>query len=782
MAITNFSTKYRTLKIAFLIPEGDIKSLTEAVKINTLLWGGEHNPIIPVGSNTTEVIDFINSSPIDVLHPVVHSEEIDVVIHAFPFLKSPHHFTYEMFREDWHSKKQSPVYLDSLNIIEKHYHRYFKGTPQKEGGSNCVLPKWSDEDPLSNVFSLTFGNYKNNFNLQDDFENAFIKGLRAKKIDIEKDKKINAEIANKISPITLTSLELKNYRSELLRDGGVFLGSAESFEDLVFYWNLRATGLWIEFLPIEAYERYAEFINRHIENLAKSTKKPDFHRSIIFYYRNITDEIINPIFDKFKKEGVPLYKSNISHFSLSKLLQHLPTDTLGWEFTNGLVEKSYGKYVVNVNLPEKKFISTESERDVSKQSLAVSIDSFSDFGFGGYTLKLPYIRSLNEFYSREIGFEPWKIRSEEDSIAVIVELDDKTETLYPIEHQVLIDKVFDHVGITTKKSQAGLLTKEIISSMREDAPIEACRVFKITGVRKLIKTLKVDDYIDYSSALKIIGQNSFSKHKGLFIESRNEKDLTVQNVFDYLIKKRILKPKLRFYEKFFRKQKDFRCSKCGLSSNIRYVDFEDYWTCEYCEHKQYMPSFIASEFKDRSCWKFKKRGLFGKENNQEGALPVILTMLVFKHVFSSGTSLYSTSMRCEGCDKKPEIDFAILQYGFRNNKIELAFGECKSDGGEITADDIDKLKSVKEKFEPKGIKCHFVFAKTAEEFSDNEINLFKKLWSEDHSLILFLNKELETNHHLYWDDEDVDRLPFKYALSFRELGQNSHFRYLQNHA
>lgn len=779
MAITNFSAKYRTLKIAFLIPEGDIKSLIEALKINTLLWGGIHNPIIPISSDRTKTINLIKSTPIDVLHPVVHNEDIDAVIATFPFLKSPRHFTHEIFSEDWDSKKRSPVYLDSLNIIEKHYHKYFKGVPADKSASNCVVPKWSNEDPLANVFSLMFGNYENSFNLKEDFEDAFLKGLRAKKIQIENGKHLDAEIATKINPITLTSIGLKNYRRELFRDDGVYVGDSDSFEDLLFFWNLRASGLWIDFLPIVEHERFIDIIQRHLDNLNKLDKKPNFHKSLIFYYRNKKEEKIDPIFNKFKKEGVPVYKSDISHFDTTEILKNLPTDILGWESTNGLVEKSYGKYAVNVNLPEKKFLTSESERDVSKQTLAVSIDSYTDFGFAGYTLKLPYLRDLNEFYSREISIDPWKIRSEEDSIAVIIDLDDKTETLYPIEHQMLIDKVFDFVGITAKRSQAGLLTKEIINSMREDAPIEACRVFKITGVRKLIKSLKMGEYISYNTALKIIGQNSFSKHKGLFIESRNDKDLTVQNVFDYLIKKRILKPTLRFYEKFLRKQKDFRCSKCGLSSNVRYVDFEDYWTCEYCEHKQYMPSFIPSEFKDRSCWKFKKRGLFGKENNQEGALPVILTLLVFKHVFSSGTSLYTTSLRCEGCDKKPEIDFAILQYGFRDNKIELAFGECKSDGGEITVDDIEKLKSVKEKFEPKGIQCHFVFAKTAEKFSDSEIELFKKLWSENHSLILLADKELETNHHLYWEDDDFEKLPFKYALSFRELAQNSHFRYLQ---
>ena len=780
MAITNFAIKYRPLKIGFLVPDGDINSLVEVARINTLLWGGIHNPIIPVGSNTKEIIDLISSTPIDVLHPIVNTESVDIVLAAFPFLKSPHCFTYEMFTEDWHTKKQSPVYLDSLNIIEKNYHKYFKGVPADKNHSNCVLPVWSTDDPLANIFSIAFGSYNNTFNLQDNFENAFLKGLRAEKVIIEKGKDIDASIGGKIDPIILTSTELKNYRAELFRNDGVFVGDADSFDDLVYFWNLRASGILVEFLPIKYHERFIGFIQKHLDSLIASTKKPDFQKSLTFYYRSKKEEVIDPVFSKFKKDGVSVCKSDITQFTLSGILHHLPTDVLGWEFKNGYVERSYGRYVVNVNLPEKKFISGESDRDVSRQTLGISLDSFSDFGFAGYTLKLPYIRDLNEFYSREVSFDPWKIRSEEETIGVIIDLNDKTETLYPIEHQILINKVFDYVGVKANKSQAGLLTEEIIKSMREDEPLEACRFFKITGVRKLLKSLKVGESIKYANALKIIGENSFEKHKGLFIESRNEPNLKVQDVFSYLIKKRLLRPVLRFWEKILMRKKQFRCSKSGLISVIRYVDFEGNWTCEYCEHTQYLPVFIPSEFKDRTCWKYKKRGLFAKENNQEGALPVILTLLVFKHIFSSDAFLYSTSIRCEGCDKKPEIDFTILKYGgHRGNKIELAFGECKSDGGEITEDDIEKLKSVKEKFESKGINCHFVFAKTSDLFSEIELALFKKLWSDHHSVILLANKELETNHHLYWDDEDFEKLPNKYALTFGELAQNSHFRYLE---
>lgn len=762
MAITNFSAKYRTLKIGFLIPEGDIPSLIEAVKINTLLWGGEHNPIIPVGTDETKVIEQMKSAPIDILHTIVNNEKIDTVLKAFPFLKSPRHFTYEMFTEDWHSKKKSLVYLDSLNIIEKHYHKYFKGVPAKESGSNCVLPKWADEDPLANVFTLTFGTYTNNFNLQDDFENAFLKGLRSKKIDIEKDKELDADLAGKISPITLTSIGLKNYRHELFRDGGVYLGDANNFDDLIFYWNLRATGLWIEFLPIQGHERYLKFIEKHLDHLAESTKKPDFHRSIIFYYRNKTEEIIDPIFNKFKKDGIPFYKSNISNFSSDDTLHNLPTDILGWEFTNGLVDKSYGKYVVNINLPEKKFITTESERDTSKQTLAVSLDSYSDFGFAGYTLKLPYIRDLDEFYSREVSVDPWKIRSEEDSIAVIIDLDDKTETLYPIEHQTLISKVFDFAGIKAQMSQPGLIARKVIEKI---GGLEDARVLKIKGVRKILQEGSPGSTITRGEATKTIHENDFQKHKRLFIEAREKAELDSNSVFDYLLKK-----------DFFRAGLELTCEQCRLKNWLTLKSIDDFWMCEYCGGQNQ----TSTHLKTRGDWKFRKSGLFAKDNHQEGAIPVLLTLLAIKRIADHSNFTYSTALELSGENLGCETDSCIVQYG-RRDKIEIAIGECKSEGGVITQDDCNKLKEIAKKISSNGgMEACIIFSKTSDSFLPEEIALFKEL-AKEAKLILLTNKELEP-YHIYWLEEGgiEEDIPEKYPHSFSDLIRNSFTRYLKN--
>ena len=45
--------KLRPIKLAFLVHPDDKESLLKAIEINTLLWGGTYNPIIPAYGETT---------------------------------------------------------------------------------------------------------------------------------------------------------------------------------------------------------------------------------------------------------------------------------------------------------------------------------------------------------------------------------------------------------------------------------------------------------------------------------------------------------------------------------------------------------------------------------------------------------------------------------------------------------------------------------------------------------------------------------------------------------
>ena len=146
------------------------------------------------------------------------------------------------------------------------------------------------------------------------------------------------------------------------------------------------------------------------------------------------------------------------------------------------VDESYTKPVVSFALPEKKFIAQESglgAKDINWQSLIISLDFRSEFEYPGHTLKPPYVRALNEFYSREVVFDPWKLRVEDGGIGIIEECNTASIRLYPIPHQSLIERLFKFAGITAKHSQAGLLASQIIEKMNDNAPMEACRVFKV---------------------------------------------------------------------------------------------------------------------------------------------------------------------------------------------------------------------------------------------------------------------------------------------------------------
>ncbi|WP_448590307.1 hypothetical protein, partial [Thermodesulfobium sp.] len=119
MASINLSIKYRPVRIGFLVRDGSIDDLVKAAGINTLLWGGIYNPIIPVSTNSKFAEQLMNLFSVDILFPISHTKEIDDLIKKYSFLRVPDYYaryTENIFYEDedWHTKKNIVRYLDSL--------------------------------------------------------------------------------------------------------------------------------------------------------------------------------------------------------------------------------------------------------------------------------------------------------------------------------------------------------------------------------------------------------------------------------------------------------------------------------------------------------------------------------------------------------------------------------------------------------------------------------------------------------------------------------------------
>lgn len=778
MATTSLSIKYRPIKIGFLVRDGSIEDLVKAAGINTLLWGGIHNPIIPVSAANKDFFNqLLTLFSVDVLFAVSHTAEIDEIIKNNPFLRDPGHYAENIFYEDWDTKKNILGYLDSINIVDYYWEKEFKNKPKKFK-SNCTLVKWDNGDVCNNLFAILFGYFPTSYNLKDDFKNAFVKGLRSKEVNIAQGGNVDKNIAKSITPIIATTLELDGYGGTW-RGNGFYVGLENDFSDLLYFWNLRASGLTLEFLPKDHIGRFNDLIKNYIKRLDETpNKNPNIEDWINVYYRGNHEDIKNIIkYLQGKKRFVFSHCDEVSWNGLNIKPANFYFD---WQQALANIEKSYERYSVSVALPDKKFLNTERDRrdrNIGYQSLAVSIDPIGEFGYPEHTLKPPFIRELNEFYSREIEFDPWKVRSEQDGIGIIIKANDNSLSLYPISHHKLIEKIFELAEFKADISQAGLLAKQIIHNMREDNPLEACRIFKITGVRKLISSLRADENIIWNKAIKTIGENRFDKFKKLYIESRDTQELTPIDVFSFLLKKKIFSPKLNFFHKLIRSKLNFKCKNCGLEEKILIKDFEGFWRCPYCEHTQFMPTYIADSFKRNQniYWNFKKSGLFARDNNQEGAIPVIVSLLTFARIFDSHKLIYSTSLNLQN-SKKCEIDFCILQYD-RGDKIQLGIAECKSEGQNINQQDIDNLKQVQDDINKLGIDCYIIFSKTADNYGGEEIVLFNSLKTEGRKFVILSNKELEP-YHPYWELDETEKLPEKYALDMMGMYRNSLFLYL----
>ena len=258
-------------------------------------------------------------------------------------------------------------------------------------------------------------------------------------------------------------------------------------------------------------------------------------------------------------------------------------------------------------------------------------------------------------------------------------------------------------------------------------------------------------------------EGEFKKHEKLFIETRESSKLKTTNVFDYLLK----------YD-FFRAGLELICNQCNLLNWLSLQEIVDVWTCNYCGEK----NKTSLQLKSRGDWRYRKSGLFAIDNNQEGAIPVILTLLVFLRIFDLSELIYSPSLNLNCDGNKCEIDFCVLNYK-RGNRIQLAIGECKSEGGSIDQDDIEKLLKVREKLINQNFDCFIVFSKIINEFSSDEIQLFKQLHADKVKLILLTNKELEP-YHPYWELDDPEKLPEKYALDMEGMCRNSEHLYFKD--
>src|SRR5207244_7940119 len=120
---------------------------------------------------------------------------------------------------------------------------------------------------------------------------------------------------------------------------------------------------------------------------------------------------------------------------------------------------------------------------------------------------------------------------------------DHDSFLYALPVADMIERLFGMVGYETKLSSGGLIARQLIARV---GGLQGARVFKIPGVRRLLRTHGPTASFTKYGALQLISASEpqnpgakFSDHERLYIEQRPREvtKLTPDAVFAYLVEK-----------------------------------------------------------------------------------------------------------------------------------------------------------------------------------------------------------------------------------------------------
>ncbi|NWG14866.1 MAG: hypothetical protein HXY20_15180, partial [Acidobacteria bacterium] len=556
MGPINLRIRYRPIKIGWCIQENNLEEYRKALRLTHTLWGGRFNPIIPLGDPELARM-LVKTFRVDCLYCIGPSPEGDALLLEFKHLLWPS-FHKELFIQG--SAGPMATFLDVSHPIRQFHDAYVRDRekPIKHG----LLFRWDPADPLADVFLATFGAYPAKDEIGVDYEGFFREHLAAQEIEINVAAALPTVEPQEVTPSRLAALELRPDLFSWGRDSpGLYYGDCRDFADLVNYWNLRASGIGVLYYDPAFHERLHAMIDRYLSALRARPKAPQrFLDDIAIYNKSYDVEIdLTPF-------GSNLIRSAVSLHSWNGL--NIKPPVMGFEEQSvlGTVSEN-GGVTATFELPAKPF---DDDVRLHTQHLVVSVHPLVTTE--NVVLKPPFFPRLNEYYGREAHFEHDKVRSEREGIGIITGVTQSNLTIRALDVRSLVKRIFGACGISAKPSPAGLVGLRLIEQM---GGLQGCRVFKIAGVRELIRKYSPDQSFTRGGAITTIGRLDpvsgkprFSEYQSLYIDGRT---VTPQGAFSYLLQRGVFRVGLRLY-----------CPNCELENWIHLDEIRTVSRCEYC--------------------------------------------------------------------------------------------------------------------------------------------------------------------------------------------------------
>ena len=718
MSTMSLRVHYRPVRIGWCIEWSQQDHLQAAMRLTHAFAGGRFNPVIPVDSPRLAQ-DLLDRFCVDVLFPVASTERINQFIASHDYLSWPE-FEATLFHEEWQHIPPCAAFVDV-------YHAARRLGEAADRRREMILVTCADDDPLAMLLLATSGAYPASSSSIPDYEELAERFLGIKRIALGREDAIPPEILTGVTPSRLSTMNLQC--GDKGPDHGIYVGDADSCEDIANFWNLRAAGGGLVFFDPREATRLGPLLEAQKRWLGSIPARPwQQDGAITVFGREQVEQLdLSKVVDRAVRHRISVESWN--GLNIKPAVHHWKEQAV-----LGTVDDSQGTPTLTFALPRKP---AYDHPGLFRQQIALSVRGSDPWTMEGEaTFFPPYVPDLNEFFGRGLYFyervraEPW---STGRSVALIVDCFQSDVTLKALPSSTLTIKLLERFGITAQPSQAGIVTRRLIAQMDG---LQGCRVFKIEGVRRLIQKYPPDQSFTRSHANQMIGNNDaegkphFEPYENLAIAPRPfQQKLKPPDVFDFLLQQGV-----------FRVGLELKCSHCELEFWCSVDEAKRRLECVYCGKL----FDIANQLRDRD-WAYRRSGLFGRDDHQQGGIPVALTLQQLDTALSFEKMLWTTSLELrpasagiEAC----EVDFVAIANGRSRTGLDLpqvVLGECKT-AGRVEPSDAERLARVADALPDRRVNVFVLFAKTAA-FTEEEILACTRAQDRWNPRVILLSKD-----------------------------------------
>lgn len=692
----------RPIKFAFLVDRTDRKAILEAIEINTYLWGGIYNPIIPIykkrslkwgsfsGKNFKDIVNgYIDTFDPDIIVNVgnVINENLKFgarkIITSDDILgRNPENTLIPQFGLGIHEVMIQFI-KDELRFVRKHPYTLIS----LDYSGSCSLFLKSVFGSLSENISKKFNEYYFEFY---PFETS--------KCTIDN---FGTYFNNKfqfLRRITEKYIKYANTRSSLINDC-VYVLDAKNSLDILDYWNLRAIGWKVLPYPIQATknELLLKYIERYIEeNSYPIQNNPQiFNDTKILKSRSINDEI---------------FKQTIGCLDIKQ-----PKDTRKYKYaTQYYYPRMWDDWAREKDFVEYCDIGSDNKTvDISNSEDLIAFDSVAPEFSKNYFKNGPQ-------YANEVEF------------SILGDGDILYAKVIPEGNQNLIYLFGAYGSNEWRFSRNGIVFLSKHNKQRVGVRLPAAEtVFLRWLENKNFKPVISDNGRIVTQMIKYIGgiwELSYLAKEPivkLLIELKDGKTKTENQIFQILsplfdkdkgnIKRKEVVENLSKL-KIIRSGVEIKCPICTQMSWFSLKELDYHINCPKCINDFQFNLSSQNEIKPS----FKSIGPFSFSEKNYGAISELFALRFFSSVLHHSATII-TGFKLKN---DVEIDLGvILQSSFGGNKkTKTLFVECKT-YNEFMEKDIKRVKYLVNLFPG----CVFVFATLKNKLSKKEIKLITQL-------------------------------------------------------